>query len=241
MDRSLSSVMLAEAYGTFLLTFIGATAITVASDANLFSVGPSLGLGFVGLAFGLALVAGIASVGAISGAYFNPAVTLAAFAAGRFPRHRILPYVVAQFAGAILAAAVELAMVGMTAASIPGIDLGSNLPNTALPNFLFAAVLAEIVGTTFLTMAVLGSTDQESSGIPWASSSIGLVLAATIWALASVSGASLNPARSFGPAIIAWIFNIDSAPISYYWIYVVGPILGALLAAMLYRLIYKRA
>jgi len=240
MERSLSSVMLAEAYGTFLLTFIGATSITVASDANLFSVGPTLGLGFVGLAHGLALLAGIASVGSISGGYFNPAITFAAFTAGRFPKNRVLPYVVAQFAGATFAAAVELAMVGMTAASIPGVDLGSNLPNTALPNYLFAAVLAEIVGTTFLTMAVLGSTDKESSGIAWASSSIGLVLAATIWALASVSGASLNPARSFGPAIISLIFNIDTQPISYYWIYVVGPVLGALLAAMLYRLIYKR-
>jgi glycerol uptake facilitator len=240
MERPLSSVMLAEAYGTFLLTFIGATSITVASDANLFSVGPTLGLGFVGLAHGLALLAGIASVGGISGGYFNPAITVAAYAAGRFPGGRVFAYVVAQFIGAILAGAVELAMVGMTAASIPGIYLGSNLPNTLLPNYLFAAVLAEIVGTTFLTMAVLGSTDKDSSGIPWASSSIGLVLAATIWALASVSGASLNPARSFGPAIVSLIFNISSQPISYYWLYVVGPVLGALLAAMLYRMIFRR-
>ena len=69
-------------------------------------------------------------------------------------------------------------------------------------------------------------------------SSIGLVLAASIWALGAVSGASLNPARSFGPAVVSLLFTTQ--PMEYYPIYVVGPILGALLAAMLYRMIYKK-
>jgi glycerol uptake facilitator len=238
MERPLSSVMIAEAYGTFLLVFIGATSITIANDATLFPSGPSLGLGFVGLAFGLALIAGIASVGSISGAHFNPAVTISVFSSGRLPRNRVLPYIVAQFIGATAAAVVELALVGATAASLPGVFLGSNLPNTSLPMPIFAAVLAEIVGTMILAMTVLGSTDPDSSGIAWGSSSIGLVLAAAIWALGAISGASLNPARSFGPAIVSLLF--DSAPILSYWIYVVGPILGGLLAAQLYKLIYKR-
>jgi MIP family channel proteins len=238
MDRPLSSVMLAEAYGTFLLTFIGATSIVVANDANLFSSGPSLGLGFIGLAHGIALLAGIASVGSISGGHFNPAVTISMFASGRFSRKRVPAYIVAQLAGATLAAAVTLALVGMTAASLAGVDLGSNLPNLSLPTPIFSAVLAEIVGTTFLAMAVLGSTDPDSSGISWGSSSIGLVLAASIWALGSISGAALNPARAFGPAFVSLLFT--DTPMLYYWIYVVGPILGGLLAATLYRLIYKR-
>ena len=238
MERPLSSVVIAEAYGTFLLVFIGATSITIANDATLFSAGPSLGMGFVGLAFGLALVAGIASVGSISGAHFNPAVTLSVFSSGRLPRGRVIPYIVAQFVGATIAAVVELAIVGTTAASMPGVYLGSNLPNSSLPMPIFAAVLAEIVGTMILAMTVLGSTDPDSSGIAWGSSSIGLVLAATIWALGPISGASLNPARSFGPAIVSLLF--DSGPILSYWIYVVGPILGGLLAAQLYKLIYKR-
>jgi glycerol uptake facilitator protein len=238
MERPLSSVMIAEAYGTFLLVFIGATSITIANDATLFSAGPSLGLGFVGLAFGIALVAGIASVGSISGAHFNPAVTLSVFSSGRLPRGRVLPYIVAQFIGATAAAGVELALVGATAASLPGVFLGSNLPNTSLPMPIFAAVLAEIVGTMILAMTVLGSTDADSSGIAWGSSSIGLVLAAAIWALGPISGASLNPARSFGPAIVSLLY--DSAPILNYWIYLVGPILGGLLAAQLYKLIFKR-
>ena len=238
MERPLSSVMIAEAYGTFLLTFIGCTAITVANDAALFSAGPTLGLGFIGLAFGFALLAGIASVGAISGAHFNPAVTISIYSAGRMPRSRVPAYIIAQFIGATLAAVVELALVGMTAASLPGVDLGSNLPNTSLTSPIFAAVLAEIVGTMILAMTVLGATDPDSSSIPWASSGIGIALAAIIWALGAVSGASLNPARSFGPAIVSLLF--DNTPILNYWIYVVGPILGGLLAAQLYKLIFKR-
>ncbi len=238
MERPLSSVMIAEAYGTFLLTFVGATSITVANDAALFSAGPSLGLGFIGLAHGLALLAGIASVGSISGGHFNPAVSISVFAAGRLPKKRVPAYVVAQFSGATLAAVAELGVVGMSAASIPGVDLGSTLPNNSLPMPIFAAVLAEIIGTVILAMTVLGSTDADSSGIPWASSGIGLVLAAVIWALGAVSGASLNPARSFGPAAVSLLF--DSAPMLSYWIYVLGPVLGGLLAAQLYKLVFKR-
>jgi glycerol uptake facilitator protein len=228
--------MVAEAYGTFLLTFIGATSITIASDATLFASGPTLGLGFIGLAHGFALIAGIASVGSISGAHFNPAVTISVYASGRLSRKRVPAYIAAQFAGAILAAVVELAMVGMTAASVA--DLGSNLPNNSLPSPMFASVLAEIVGTMILAMTVLGSTDPDSAGIPWASSGIGIVLAAVIWALGGISGASLNPARSLGPALISLLF--DTGPMSNYWIYVVGPLLGGLLAAQLYKLIFKR-
>jgi MIP family channel proteins len=236
MERPLSSVMAAEAYGTFLLTFIGATSITVASDATLFASGPTLGLGFIGLAHGFALVAGIASVGSISGAHFNPAVTISVYASGRMPRKRVPAYIFAQFFGAIVAAVLELAMVGMTAASVA--DLGSNLPNNLLPSPMFASVLAEIIGTTILAFTILGSTDEDSAGISWASSSIGIVLAAIIWALGAISGAALNPARSFGPALISLLF--DTGPMSYYWIYVVGPVLGGLLAAQLYKLIFKR-
>ena len=237
MERPLSSTLIAEAYGTFLLTFVGATAITVASDAKVFSAGQSLGLGFIGLAHGLALAAGIASVGSISGGFFNPAVTVAMWAGGRFPGSRVLPYFVAQFAGAILAAAVEFVIVGMSAASLPGVDLGSNIPNLSLP--VLSSVIAEVVGTTFLAMAVLGSTDRDSQGIAWGTSAIGLVLAASIWALGAVSGASLNPARSFGPALVSLLFSTQ--PMQYYPIYLVCPIVGGFLAAVLYRSIYRHA
>jgi glycerol uptake facilitator protein len=236
MERQLSSLLLAEAYGTFVLTFIGISAITVASDSNLFPLGPSLGLGFIGLAFGVALVAGIATVGSVSGAFFNPAITLAAFVAGRLSGRRVIPFIVAQFVGATLAALVEYALVGRGAAVAA--NLGSTLPNLALSTPVFSAVLAEIVGTTFLTMAVLGATDTDSSSISWGTLGIGFTLAGSIWALGAISGASLNPARSFGPAFVSLLFS--NTPMLDYWIYVVGPVLGGLLAAMLYKMVYKR-
>lgn len=236
MERPMSSQLLAEVYGTFILTFIGTTAITMTSDPGVFPIGPSLGLGFIGLAFGIALVVGIASVGSVSGAYFNPAITIAAFSLGKLPRRKLLGYIVAQLIGATLAAGIEYGMVGSHAASLS--DLGSSLPNMSLPSPLFSAVLAEILGTAFLTFTVLGSTDEGSSGNSWGTLGIGLSLAASIWALGAVSGASLNPARSFGPALVSLLFS--TTPLSYYWLYLLGPILGALLAAALYKTIYKR-
>ena len=238
MEHPLSSKLVAEAYGTFLLTFIGCTSITIVSDENLFPLGPTLGLGFVGLSFGVAIIIAIASVGSISGGHFNPAVTIAFLASGRFPWNRVPGYIAAQFAGATIAALLELSLVGTAAASLPGTDLGSTLPNESLPMPIFASVLAEIIGTAILAMAVLGSTESSSSGNAWGTLSIGLAVSACIWALASISGASLNPARSFGPALVSLLF--DRAPMLYYWIYLAGPILGGLLAANLYRFIFRQ-
>jgi MIP family channel proteins len=238
LEHPFSSALVAEAYGAFLLTFIGCTAITIANDASLFSLGSTLGLGFIGLSFGVALMIGIASVGSVSGGHFNPAVTIGLVVTGRFPRRRLPGYVAAQFIGATVAAVLELALVGTAAASIPGVNLGSNLPNLSLPMPMFASVLAEIVGTAILVMVVLGSTDSSSSGNTWGTMSIGLAITVCIWALGSISGASLNPARSFGPAVVSLLF--DTAPMLNYWIYVAGPILGSLLAANLYRFIFRQ-
>ncbi len=237
-EAPFSSALVAEAYGTFLLTFIGATSITMVGNPTLFSVGPTLGLGFIGLSFGVAIAVGIASVGSVSGGHFNPAVTAALLASGRFPLKRVPGYMVAQFVGATVAALLELAVVGMSAASNGGVDLGSTIPNASLPLPIFESVLAEVIGTSILAMVVLGSTDSSSSGNAWGTMSIGLSVSVCIWALGSVSGASLNPARSFGPAVVSLLF--DRTPMLYYWIYLVGPILGGLLAANLYRFMFRR-
>ena len=133
-----------------------------------------------------------------------------------------------------MAALAQLAIVGIDAGKVA--DLGSTTPNLQLPLPVFAAVFAEVIGTMILVMTVLGSTDpSEPAG--WKPSAIGLSLAAVIWGLGAVSGASLNPARSFGPAVVSLIF--DAGAFNYYWIYAVGPILGGLLAAELYRIISR--
>ncbi|MGA2665603.1 MAG: aquaporin [Nitrososphaerales archaeon] len=234
MQRPLSRALLAEAYGTFLLTFIGPMAVTVVADPTLFPGGAGLGLGFIGLAFGIAILIGIASVAQISGAHFNPAVTVGLWAVGKFPRRNVAPYVCAQLVGAVIAALVQLSIVGLDAAKAA--DLGSTLPNMALPIPALAALVAEVVGTAILVMTVLGSTDSSNT-LPWSASSIGLSIAAVIWAIGAVSGGSLNPARSFGPALVSLAFT--TTPISWYPLYVVGPLLGALLAATLYKSMFK--
>ena len=228
-------MLLAEAYGTFVLTLLGPMSITILNNPAFFSIGPSLGLGFVGLAHGVGLLVGIASVAHVSGAHFNPAVTISLASSGRFPRNRILPYIGAQLAGAALAGFAQLAMVGVTAARVT--DLGTTTPNFALPLPYFAALLAEIIGTLILVTTVLGSTSSTSPS-SWGTSSIGLSLAAIIWAVGGVSGASLNPARTFGPSLASLLF--DTGAFNTYWIYVLGPILGGLLAAQIYRRIEGR-
>ncbi|MDA4127957.1 MAG: aquaporin [Thaumarchaeota archaeon] len=226
----MSSALLAEIYGTFLLTFVATITITLANDPATFPAAASLGLGFIGLATGLALLAGIASVSHISGAHFNPVVTVALAYSGSFPRKNVVPYIIAQAIGAVIAGFVQLGMVGIEAGKVK--DLGITVPNAALPLPIFSALLAEIVGTMVLVVTIMGSTDPDSK-LPWGSSAIGLSLAALIWSVGAVSGASLNPARSLGPAVASLVF--DSTSLNSYWIYVVGPLLGALLAAELYR------
>jgi glycerol uptake facilitator protein len=235
MERPLSSALIAEAYGTFVLTLLGPTAITiVANYHDLFPAGAGLGLGFIGLAHGVGILIGIATVAQISGAHFNPAVTIGLWGAGKFPKSRIAPYIGAQLVGAVIAAVVQFGMVGIDAAK--SADLGSTLPNLNLPFPVFASLLAEIVGTMILVMTVLGSTDK-SNNLPWSASSIGLSIAAVIWALGAISGASLNPARSFGPALVSLIFS--TTPMYWYPLYVIGPILGGLVAAMLFKAIFR--
>lgn len=237
MDGPPFRALVAEIYGTFVLTLIGPTAITIVSNPGIFPIGPSLGLGFIGLAHGIAILIAIAGVGAVSGGHFNPAVTVGLHVAGEFPRRKVVSYVAAQFVGAVVAALVQLAMVGTTAAKAS--DLGSTLPNMSLPLPIFATLVAEIVGTSILVMTILGSTDRASSGLTWGTSSIGLSIAAVIWALGGISGASLNPARSFGPAVVSLLFS--TTPITFYLLYVIGPILGALLAASLYRTMFPKS
>jgi MIP family channel proteins len=215
-----------------VLTLLGPISITIVSNANLFPIGASLGLGFIGFAHGIAIMIGIATVGHISGGHFNPAVTIGLASSGRFPKNHVLYYIIAQLIGAVLASITHLALVGINAAQVS--ELGNTIPNAQLPFPIFAALLAEIVGTLILVMTVLGSTDS-SSNLSWSTSSIGLSIAAVIWGLGAISGASLNPARTFGPSVVSLLF--DPNALNWFWIYAIGPILGGLLAAALYRAI----
>jgi len=207
---------LAEFIGTFGLVFAGpgAAAVDVASGGGVTGVG-------VGMSFGLIVMAMIFALGHISGCHINPAISIAMFATGRIALQRTAGFIAAQLAGAVLAGLAIVAIVGddgQAGASVPRIN-GAD-----------AALYSELILTFFLALVVFSvATDDRAQGA-FAAIAIGgyVGFAATGWG--PVANASMNPARSFGPAVAANVW--DS-----HWVYWVGPIAGALLAAAVYEML----
>jgi MIP family channel proteins len=207
---------LAEAIGTFALVFAGpgAAAVNAASGGAVGDVG-------VGMSFGLIVMAMIFSLGHVSGCHINPAITVAFRAIGRMETRRAAGYIVAQLAGAVAAGLAIRAILGQD------IDAAASVP---VINGTGGALASEIVLTFFLAFVVFAvATDDRAQG-GFAAIAIGgyVGMAATGWG--PVAAASMNPARSFGPAVAAWVW--DS-----HWVYWAGPIAGALLAAIVYELL----
>jgi len=202
--------LFSEVWGTFLLVMVAAGGGVVGATAY----GTGLTLAMKALAPGMMVMGIIFFMGTISGAHLNPAVTLAFAVRGNFPWRRVPGYVLAQLVGAVLAALFLQAMYG-------GIINGATEPSHQVS--LWIAMLTEGVLTLGLVSVILGTASgARNVGINGAlavGTYIGLV---SVWG-APVSGASMNPIRSFGPALVAGDF-------SGYWIYLVGPVLGALLA-----------
>jgi MIP family channel proteins len=206
---------LAEAVAAFTLVFAGCGAVII--DANTHG-----GIGHVGIAFsfGLAIAVMIYAVGHISGAHINPAVTLAFALTRKFPLARVPLYWIAQCAGATIAALLLKVMFGNVA------HLGTTLPSGS-DSQSFAL---EIVLTFFLMFVIMAvATDNRAVGEAAALAIGGVILLDAMFA-GPISGASMNPARSFGPALVSDTW-------SHYWIYVLGPAIGAVLGALGYELI----
>jgi aquaporin Z len=213
----------AEFFGTFWLTFGGC------GSAVLAAAFPALGIGFAGvaLAFGLTVLTMAYAVGPISGAHFNPAVTIGLWAGKRIPSSYILPYIGAQLAGAIVAAAVLY----LIATGKPGFQLGgfaSNGYGDLSPGHysLAACFMMEVVATFFFLLIIMGST---APGAPGGFAPIAIGLGLTLIHLISipVTNTSVNPARSTGPALFA-----GGAYISQLWLFWLAPILGAVLGGL---------
>ena len=205
----------AEALGTFCLVFCGTSAIVVDGVT-----GGRIGHLGVSLVFGLIVLAMVYAVGHVSGAHLNPAVTLGFFAAGRHPAREVAPYVAAQLLGAAAASLVVRALFGLKA------GLGATLPGgPAAQSFWLETVL-----TFMLMFTIMGvATDDRAEGT-MAGIAIGAVVALEAAFGGPISGASMNPARSFGPALVSGSF-------ARHWVYWAGPALGAVLGAAAYRLI----
>ncbi len=209
--------LLAEAIGTFLLVFIGpgAAAVDVWSSGAVSHVG-------VALAFGFVLLAVIYGLGHVSGAHFNPAVTLAFWSRGRFRGRDVIPYLVAQLVGSALAAGVLRLILGTAvigAVTRPSVGLGGSLS-------------VEVVLSFFLMLIIMAvATDARVAG-PVAGLAVGVTVASGALMGGPLTGASMNPARSFGPSLVTGEW-------SGHWLYWVGPLAGTSLAGAAYDYLRK--
>ncbi len=204
----------AEGIGTFILVFAGTGAVMV----NQISGGAVTHLG-VSFVFGSVVAALIYGLGHLSGAHFNPAVTLGFWASGFFPRRRVLPYILAQSMGAIAASTLLLIALGSVA------QLGATVPLNG--NWLQSFVL-ETVLTFILMVVILGSGLDRRAHIGFAGLAIGLTVGLEAAFMGPITGASMNPVRSLGPAMVGGIWQ-------HHWVYWLAPILGAQLAVLVYR------
>jgi aquaporin TIP len=215
----------AEFIGTFALTFVGGAAIVVTQgmDSSLVAVA---------LAHGLILSVMVSATMHISGGQLNPAVAIALAAVRKQPPGQAAVFVMAQLLGAVCAAALIRAAFENAAAVNFGATLGS-LSSTASNAGLVVAL--EVVATFFLMFVIMGTAvDQRGVGGSRAVGGfgIGLTVAANILAIGPLTGASMNPARSFGPALIGGAWDM-------HWVYWVAPMLGAVAAAAVYRAVFS--
>lgn len=225
---------IAEFIGTAVLVIFGCgTAMLVGCDAKA-------GGGYLltALAFGLAIVGMAYSIGNISGCHVNPAVSLGMLLSGRMEKKEFAGYVAAQclgaFAGALLLLIV-FALGGVTdmtgafgSNGLAGVD-GSEL----------SGVFAEIVLTFIFVLAILGVTDKKAGHGSFGGIVIGLTLTLVHILGIGLTGTSVNPARSFGPALIA-AFTGNPAPLACLWVFILGPLLGAALAAIIYDMLTSK-
>jgi len=219
----------AEFFGTFWLVLGGC------GSAVLAAAFPGLGIGLMGvsLAFGLTVLTMAYAIGHISGCHLNPAVSIGLWAGGRFPAAKLLPYIVAQVLGAIVAGGVLCVIASGKAGFDVSAGFASNGYGAHSPGgySLLACLVSEVVMTMMFLLVILGATDARApagfAGLP-----IGLALTLIHLISIPVTNTSVNPARSTGVALY-----VGDWATSQLWLFWVAPIAGALLGAAIYRVI----
>ncbi|KAL1822065.1 hypothetical protein ACET3Z_008843 [Daucus carota] len=209
--------VIAEFIGTYILIFVGCGSALTDRKLNLTIVG-------IALAWGFSLMAAIYAVGHVSGAHFNPAVTIGLAAARRFPFKLVPMYVLSQLLSAILACLTLRVLFNYQEDLIPMTTQYSD-PTTDLE-----AIAWEFIITFFLMFVICGAADDDRANKGLAGFAIGGTLLFNVLLAGPITGASMNPARSIGPAIVASEFK-------NLWVFVVAPILGATTAALIYNLL----
>jgi MIP family channel proteins len=213
---------IAELVGTFILVF-GGTAVAVGAILARPTAGPAYDSLAVALAFGLALAAVVAAIGHVSGAHVNPAVTLGMAAAGKFPWNYTPVYIGAQFVGAVLGALATWLTFGGPARSEA--KLAATYPAQGVGDL--QAFIVEILITFILVFVVMAVATDERAPAAIAPIAVGFALAVGVFIAGPVTGGSVNPARSLGPMIVA-------GDLTSVWLYILGPIIGGVLGALLY-------
>jgi len=227
---SLSKRAVAELFGTFWLVFGGC------GSAVLAAAFPSLGIGFAGvaLAFGLTVLTMAYAIGHISGCHLNPAVTVGLVAGKRFPGSELLPYVLAQVIGAVMAAAVLYVI----ASGKTGFDLSAGFASNGYADHspggysMLACFVAEFVLTMFFLIIIMGATDRRApQGFYPIAIGLGLTLIHLIGI--PVTNTSVNPARSTGPAVF-----VGGWALRQLWLFWVAPLLGGVVGGGVYNALF---
>jgi len=212
----------AEAVGTFLLVLVG-TAVATAATLGKNTAGPAYDSLAIALSFGLVLVAIVAALGQVSGAHVNPAVTIGLAVVGKFPWRYVPAYIIAQIVGAIVAALAVWVAYGQTA--YDKAHLGTPTPAHGASDLQVVLVEALIAFLLVFTVMAVATDKRAPAGI--APLSIGFALAAGVLLGGPVSGGAGNPARALGPEIVSGTYTAVA-------LYIIGPLLGGVVAAVLY-------
>ena len=227
---------LAEMIGTMVLVLMGCgTAVSLGCNPVGADLSTVVG---TAMAFGLSVIAMAYTIGGISGCHINPAITLGVFLSKRMSAKDALMYIVFQVIGGLLGAAILYALVTSagTDFALAGAGLGSNDLQSGVS--VAGGLIAEIVFTCVFVLVVLGATasDNESTG-KFAGLAIGLSLSLVHLVCIRYTGTSVNPARSFGPALFAQLAGGPATALSNLWIFIVGPFAGAVLASCIWKVI----
>ncbi len=221
-DSHMVGAGLAELVGTFILVY-GGTAVAVGAILARPTAGAAYDSLAIALAFGLALAAVVAAVGHVSGAHVNPAVTLGMAAAGKFPWRYTPIYIGAQLVGAVLAAVATWLTFGGPARGEA--NLAATYPAQGVGDL--QAFLVEVLITFILVFVVMAVATDDRAPAPTAPIAVGFALAVGVFIAGPVTGGAVNPVRALGPMIVA-------GDLTSFWLYILGPIVGGVLAALLY-------
>lgn len=229
------AAFIAEFIGTLTLVFVITMVVSLyiaPAPTQPNAPQPFIDWSVIGLVHVFALFMLIQTLGVISGAHFNPAVTVAMTVIRQIRPPEAAVYIVLQLAGAICGALLTKALISDEGEAI---NYGATIVSARLDHAIFLGAVAEAIGTFFLVWAIMGVAVNPAGLKEWAGLAIGGTLGMLVMIFGPLTGAGFNPARSFGPALVAKAFD---GPGHFIWVYTVAPIIGAVVAALLYWFVF---